>query len=110
MKHLLFPFFLFTLFSCGNEPKTASEAPAFKNEQPSLPIREFIKKFKIIQLPFYYLGGNNGNNYQSQLFELKKNSIDTLFYKDPYGLPVYGYGMLADTSDFYSLILFHTAD
>lgn len=110
MKQLIAPFVLFVLFSCGSEPKPANDVVVTKEEQPVLPIREFIKKFRIIQPPFYYLGGNVDNNYEKQLFELKKNSIDTLFYNQPYDVPVYGYGMLADTSNFYSVILFHTAD
>jgi hypothetical protein len=111
MKHLLIPF-LFLLFSCGNEPKTkpANEVVTVKDEQPGLPIKEFIKKFKIIQTPFRYFGGNAGQNYESQLFELKKNSIDTLFHPVPSDAAAYGFGMLADTSNFYSLIYFHSAD
>jgi hypothetical protein len=109
-QYILLSFFLFVLFSCGNEPKTANDVAVIKEEQPALPIREFIKKFKLIQPPFYYLGGNLENYYEKQLFELKKNSIDTLFYTERYDVPVYGFGMLADTSNFYSLILVHTAE
>jgi hypothetical protein len=109
-QYILLSFSLFVLLSCGNEPKPAKEAAVVKEEQPALPIREFIKKFKIIQTPFYYLGGYAGINYEKQLFELKKNSIDTLFHNVPNDAPVYGYAMLADTSKFYSLIFFHAAD
>jgi hypothetical protein len=110
MKQLLFPFFLFILLSCGNEHKPANEVAVVKEEQSALPIREFIKKFRIIQTPFYYLGGYAGINYEKELFELKKNSIDTLFHNVPDDAPVYGYAMLADTSKFYPLIFFHAAD
>jgi hypothetical protein len=110
MKQLPFLFLMLVLFSCGNEPKPVNDAAVIKDEQPSLPIREFIKKFKLIQPPFYYLGGNVEDHYKKQLFELKQNSIDTLFYTERYDVPVYGFGMLADTSNFYSLILVHTAE
>lgn len=109
MKQLLFPFFLFILFSCGNEPKKAEIGSDNQSQQPSLPIREFIKKFKIVQAPFHYQDAQM-ERLQRQLFELKKNSIDTLFCKLPDDAPVYGYAMLADTSTFYSLIFFHSAD
>ena len=110
MKQLPLLFLLLVLFSCGNEPKKAGIGSDNQPQEPALPIREFIKKFKLIPTPFYYFGGNAGNNYESQLFELKNNSIDTLFHPlTNYG-PVYGYGMLADTANFYSLIYFHTAD
>jgi hypothetical protein len=111
MKQSIFiSVFLFMLFSCGNEPKKAHTSSDIQPQQPTLPIREFIKKFKLIQPPFYYLGGNVDNFYKKQLFELKENSIDTLFYTERYDVPVYGFGMLADTSNFYSLILVHTAE
>lgn len=110
MKRLLFSICFFTLFSCGNNPQPAKEAPVVKEEQPSLPIREFIKKFKIIPTPYYFQDGQV-EHLQKEFFELNKNTIDTLFYRhQPYDMPVYGYAMLADTSNFYSLICFHVAD
>lgn len=102
---------LLALFSCGDEPKKADIGSDNQPQEPALPIREFIKKFKLIQPPFNYLGGNVENYYAKQLFELKRNSNDTMFYNtDTYDLPAYGFGMLADTSNFYSLILVHTAE
>ena len=109
MKQLLASFFLFVLFSCGNEPKPSNDVVVVKEEQPALPIREFIKKFRIIQTPFFYQNAQN-ERLQSQSFELKNNSIDTLFHNVPDNAPVYGYGMLADTSGFYSLIYLQAAD
>ena len=110
MKQLPFFFLLLVLLSCGNEPKKAGIGSDNQPQEPALPIREFIKKFKLIQPPFYYLGGNVEDRYKKQLFELKQNSIDTLFYTERIDVPVYGFGMLADTSNFYSLILVHTAE
>lgn len=111
MKQFIFYLvFLFVLYACGNAPKSTNASAVVKNEQPSLPIRDFIKKFRIIQPPFYYLGWMENDRYLRKSFVLKKNSIDTLFHKLPDDLPVYGYGMLADTSAFYSLIYFETAD
>lgn len=110
MKQLPFLFLLLVLFSCSDEPKKADIGSDKQPQEPALPIREFIKKFKLIQPPFYYLGGNVEDRYKKQLFELKQNSIDTLFYTERYDVPVYGFGMLADTSNFYSLILVHTAE
>jgi hypothetical protein len=109
MKQLLFAFSLFLLFSCGNEPKPANDVVVVKEEEPALPIRAFIKKFKIIQTPFFYQNAQN-EQLQSQSFELKNNSIDTLFHNVPDDAAVYGYGMLADTSKFYSLIYLQSAD
>lgn len=111
MKQFIFYlFFLLVLFSCANNPQSPAGA-VVESEQPTLPIRDFIKKFRIIQPPFYYLGWMENDRYLRQSFVLKKNSIDTMFYKLPDDdLPVYGYGMLADTSAFYSLIYFETAD
>lgn len=111
MKQSIFiSILLLALFSCGNEPKKADIGSDNQPQQPALPIKEFIKKFKLIHPPFYYLGGNVADTYKSKLFELKQNSIDTLFYSERYDVPVYGFGMLADTSMFYSLILVHTAE
>lgn len=110
MKQLPFLFLLIVFISCGNEPKKADIGSDNQPQEPALPIREFIKKFKLIQPPFYYLGGNVEDHYKKQLFELKQNSTDTLFYAERYDVPVYGFGMLADTSNFYSLILVHTAE
>jgi hypothetical protein len=111
MKQLPFLFLLFVLFSCGNEPKKTDIGSDNQPQEPVLPIREFIKKFKLIQPPFSYLGGNIEDRYKKQLFELKNNSNDTLFYNtNTYDLPAYGFGMLADTSMFYSLIIVHTAE
>jgi hypothetical protein len=110
MKQLPLLLLLLVLFSCGNEPKKADIGSDNQPQEPTLPIREFIKKFKLIQPPFYYLGGNVEDRYKKQLFELKQNSIDTLFYTERIDVPVYGFGMLADTSNFYSLILVHTAE
>ena len=112
MKQSIFiSLFLLALFSCGNDPKKADIGSDLQPQQPELPIREFIKKFKLIQPPFYYLGGNVADTYKSRLFELKQNSNDTLFYStNTYDLPAYGFGMLADTSNFYSLIIVHTAE
>ena len=101
---------LLALFSCGTEPKKSDIGSDNQPQEPTLPIRKFIKKFKLIQPPFYYLGGNIEDRYKKQLFELKQNSIDTLFYTERYDVPVYGFGMLADTTNFYSLILVHTAE
>jgi hypothetical protein len=109
MKQLIVPFILLALFSCGNEPKPANDVVVVKEEQPALPIREFIRKFRVVQTPFFYQNAQNGR-LQSQSFELKKNSIDTLFHSVPNDAAVYGYAMLADTSSFYSLIYLHTAD
>jgi hypothetical protein len=109
-QYMIIPIFLFVLYSCGNEPRSPGVSAVVQNEQPTLPISDYIKKFKIIQQPFYYLGWAQNERYLKQSFVLKHNSIDTMFYNLPADLPVYGYGMLADTSSFYSLIYFETAD
>lgn len=111
MKHFtLIPVLLFILFSCQNNPKTSASDPVTHNKTPSFPIHDFIKKFRILQPPVYYLGWMENERYLKQSFVLQKNSIDTLFHSLSDDLPVYGYGMLADTSAFYSLIYFETAE
>ncbi len=65
------------------------------------PINNYIKKFKIIQLPFYF---NASNIDTSNLFLIDKYNNDTLFYKTLNENIVYGCGLLADTSNYYSLL------
>ena len=79
MKQLIAFLLLFALFSCGNDPKPTKDVVVVKEKQPALPIREFIKKFRIIQIPFFYQDVQN-EKLKSQSFELKENSIDTLFH------------------------------
>jgi len=118
MKYTVFlAITLFIFYSCSNSPQSApvpATAPAaagavINTVKADLPIKDFIKKFKIVPFPFYYLGWARNEYYTSRSFELNFNSTDSLFYEKADG-PVYGYAMLADTSKFYSLIFFGTAD
>ena len=106
----LFSFLLFfsiVLISCKSEnKKNAIDTTPNINEQ-KLSIKDYIKKFKLIQFPFYF---NNENIDRNQLFELSKNSNDTLFYKFENEDKVYGYGILEDTTNYYSLIYFGVAE
>ncbi|OQP65262.1 hypothetical protein A3860_16460 [Niastella vici] len=118
MKYLIIlPVFLVIFYSCSNSTKpapvsatTPDAAGAVINTKEELPIKDFIKKFKVVPFPFYYLGWARNEYYRNQSFKLKKNSTDTLFFKMEPDAPVYGYALLADTSKFYSLIYFGTGE
>jgi len=118
MKYYIFPAItLFLFYSCTNSTKpapvavtTPDSAGAIINTKEELPIKDFIKKFKVVPFPFYYLGWARNEYYRNQSFKLKKNSTDTLFFKMKEESPVYGYALLADTSKFYSMIYFGTGE
>jgi hypothetical protein len=110
MKQYIFlPVFLLLLYACGNNPKSTNSSEVVKVQQQESPIKGFIRKFKVLPFPFYYLGWARNDYYKDQSFELNWNSTDSLFYTKS-DVPVYGYAMLADTSKFYSLIYFETGD
>jgi hypothetical protein len=67
------------------------------------PINDFIKKFKVVELPFYFNGKNNDT---SNMFLINKHTSDTLFYKTLDENKVYGCGLLPDTANYYTLLYF----
>ena len=106
MKYCIFlSIFLVALNACNNNSKPATKS-VVNTAKAEMPINDFIKKFKVVPLPFYYLGWANNKYYKNASFKLNKNSTDTLFYNMVEDNVVYDYGLLADTSKFYSLIYF----
>lgn len=73
-------------------------------------ISDYIKKFQLVQLPFYFKGGNGSNIDNEKLFQIDKNSIDSLFFKGDNDDELFGYGLLSDTSKFYTLLYFGQAE
>ncbi|GAO44724.1 hypothetical protein FPE01S_03_07630 [Flavihumibacter petaseus NBRC 106054] len=68
-----------------------------------------MKKFKIVQLPFYYKGWTDETIDISKLATLDQHSGDTAFY-DISDENIKCYGILSDTTNFYSLIYFRIGD
>gem|GEM_PF-1653056 len=109
-------FSIITLFSSCNNDKKAKTADNGQNAiVETLPIRNFIKKFQTIQLPFYFKGWNGNNIDKSKLFALDFKTTDSLFFskqgiQKEIDVTIYGYGLLADTTNFYSLIYFEQGE
>ena len=112
MKLSFFNLLLFILFlsSCNNDNKQKSISTEENEKGQALPINDYIRKFSVIQLPFYFNGWNGYNIDTSKFFAINQKSIDTLFYKLENDEIVYGYGLLADTSNYYSLLYFGQGD
>jgi hypothetical protein len=100
--------FILLLSSCNNDNK--QKTISTEENEKGLPINDYIRKFTVIQLPFYFNGWNGYNIDTSKFFTISQKSIDTLFYKIENDEIVYGYGLLADTSNYYSLLYFGQAD
>lgn len=74
--------------------------------------RRFIKNFKPIELPYFFrvTTKDTFDVDVTKLVKLNSNLADTVFIKSDYYDGVYCYGMLSDTSKFYSLLYFFTGD
>ena len=109
MKSLITASLLLTIIfiSCKSENKKNIADTTQNNSELKLPVEDYIKRFKLLQLPFFVCNGNIDRNH---LFVLNQNSIDTLFYNFKNVDKVYGYGILVDTTNYYSLIYFGVAD
>jgi len=117
MKQIFFSLLTFTFLfsSCDNHNKEKATDSGQNLIVETLPIRDFIKKFHTIQLPFYFKGWNGNNIDESKLFALDFNTSDSLFFKrkgiaQELESTIYGYGLLADTINFYSLIYFRQGE
>jgi hypothetical protein len=94
------------MLSCKNG-NSVQQTPDFL----SATFRQFSKKFKLIELPFVYRNVQFVENIDIEnLQPLDIESNDTLFIKTDYWDGIKCYGMLSDTSKFFSLILFFPAD
>jgi hypothetical protein len=100
MKNTIFSllFLLILFISCHNDRQIG-------NSDQNAPIKEYIKKFSILDLPFFFKGYGNYID-QKKLFKIDVKSVDSLFFKGENDDELYGYGLLADTSKFYPIIYF----
>jgi hypothetical protein len=117
MKKTFFSLFTIILLfsSCDNKKKAKTTDSGQNSIVETLPIRNFIKKFQTIQLPFYFKGWNGNNIDKSKLFALDFKTTDSLFFykqgiQKEIDAIIYGYGLLADTTNFYSLIYFEQGE
>ena len=106
MKKITVIVISFVLFSCqsGNTDNlnAQDQSPAF---------RLFLKKFKTVELPFVYRYGNFEDSLDfDKMPVVDPNSDDTLYVKADDLDEIKCYGMLKDTSKFFSLIYFYPAD
>jgi len=135
MKNILFLVLATFIFSCGKttdntetaedttkinkiEEKKDIEPSNIKKDTIMLSTPEyfklFIKKLKLLSLPLSIrstLAISSTELYSSKSTKINKDSYDALFVKD-IGANSCNlcYGMLPDTSIFYSIILFYNAD
>ena len=104
MKSITAILMILVLLSCKNEATQKQNQNAL-----ATPFRAFLNKIKIIELPFVYKyrGDESELNY-AQMRTIDSNSPDTLFVKNKEGIKCYG--MLPDTSQYFSLIYFYPAE
>ena len=104
MNHNNFPFLflLFFLVSCKNE--------SVQNQNTKVnSFRLFLNKMEVINLPFEYNYNSGDPEFDyGKLKSIDYNSIDTLFVKNRDGVKCYG--LLPDTSTYYSIIYFYPAE
>jgi len=106
MKNITLILTALFLFSCNN---TTTEKQT--SNAPSDTFRQFLRKFKIIDLPFVYRYVDFKENFDlDKMPSIDIKSIDTLFIKKGYPEGIKFYSILPDTSKFFSLIYFYPAD
>jgi len=94
------------LFSCHNK---VAEKKTY-NAQPDT-FRQFLKKFTIIDLPFIFRYVDYIENFDlDKMVGIDPKSNDTLYIKADYLDGIKCFGILPDTSKFFSLIFFYPAD
>lgn len=106
MKHFLFILTCLVLFACNTGEK---EDPDMSVQSGTF--RVFLKKFKTIDLPFIFRYGNVGDTLDFDAMPaIDPNSTDSIFVKETDRNSIKCYGMLKDTTKFFSLIYFYPAD
>lgn len=108
---IIFLLSIVELASCNNNDKNQNinDTSQLSSTQ-KLPINNYIKKFTLVDLPFYFKGWNGNNIDRNKLFPIDKYSIDTLFFKGENDDIIFRYGLLSDTENFYSLLYFGQAE
>ena len=106
MKRITCILITLILFSCKTD-----NAENLNTSDQSAGFRIFLTKFKTIELPFVFRYGNfeDGLDFE-KMSVVDPNSNDTLFVKEMDRNEIKCYGMLKDTSKFFSLIYFYPAD
>ena len=94
LPHFILLLIIHLLSSCNNDNKQKSISAEENEKGQALPINAYIRKFSVIQLPFYFNGWNGYNIDTSKFFAISQKSTDTLFYKIENDEIVYGYGLL----------------
>jgi hypothetical protein len=104
----IFLFTLLLLASCNSKKQNDNLTSKAESPQTIL-FRDYLKKFKIIQLPFYYKGWTDESIDVSKLATLDRHSSDTLFF-DINDNNIKCYGILGDTTRYLGLIYFKIGD
>jgi hypothetical protein len=105
MRRLIFVLTSILLISCNGQQDIQNEKTYTANL-----FHTFIRKFKIINLPYKFRDTEVNSENFTTLKKVDKNSADTLFVKTDYPDETYCYGILSDTSIFYTLIYYFPAD
>ena len=104
MKNSITILMLMFLLSCNNVATHEQNQNALAN-----PFSAFIEKNKIIELPFVYSYNNGESKFNyDEMKTIDSNSSDTLFVKNKDGVKCYG--ILPDTSKYFSIIYFYPAE
>lgn len=108
---IIFLLLIIGLASCNNNDtnQKVSDTSQLSITQ-KLPVNDYIKKFTLVDLPFFFKGWNGNNIDHNKLFPIDKNSIDTLFFKGENDDIIFRYGLLSDTTNYYSLLYFGQAE
>lgn len=105
MRYLIPVLIISVLVSC----QTPADNETQTNRRSEL-FRQFIKKFEPIDLPFVFRESRTSNHNVENMARFDGSSFDTLFLKPSDPDETRCYGILRDTSQFYSLIYFFPAD
>ena len=106
MKRIVITLIILVLVSCRTDnPELLDTA------DHSATFRLFLKKFKSIELPFVFRYGNFEDSLDfDKMISVDANSDDTLYVEESDVTEIKCYGILKDTSKFFSLIYFYPAD
>ncbi|MDO6391656.1 hypothetical protein Q4E40_16090 [Pontibacter sp. BT731] len=117
MKRIVLYLLCLSLLGCSSSDSSEAiaedliENPISEDTSPSRSqlFRLFLKKFKILSLPLEIRSDDYASIEVTGLERLNEQSYDTLFAKADYFNESFCYGMLPDTTLFYTLIFYHPA-